>query len=64
MGIVLKNILALLPDGDRDVIRETDIYIEGTRIASIGEKPEGFSEDKVIDGKDRFAIPGLVNCHT
>ena len=64
MGIVLKNILALLPDGDRDVIRETDIYIEGSRIASIGKKPEGFSEDKVIDGKDRFAIPGLVNCHT
>ena len=64
MGIVLKNILALLPDGDRDVIRETDIYIEGNRIASIGEKLEVFSEDKVIDGKDRFAIPGLVNCHT
>lgn len=64
MGIVLKNILALLPEGDRDVIRETDIYIEGSKIASIGKKPEGFSEDKVIDGKDRFAIPGLVNCHT
>lgn len=64
MGIVLKNILALLPEGDRDVIRETDIYIEGSRIASIGKRPEGFSEDKVIDGKDRLAIPGLVNCHT
>lgn len=64
MGIILKNILALLPEGDRDVIRETDIYIEGSKIASIGKKPEGFSEDKVIDGKDRFAIPGLVNCHT
>lgn len=64
MGIVLKNILALLPEGDRDVIKETDIYIEGSRIASIGKKPEGFSEDKVIDGKDRLAIPGLVNCHT
>lgn len=64
MGIVLKNILALLPEDDRDVIRETDIYIEGNRIASVGKKPEGFSEDKVIDGKDRLAIPGLVNCHT
>ncbi len=64
MGIVLKNILALLLEGDRDVIHETDIYIEGSRIASIGKKPEGFSEDKVIDGKDRLAIPGLVNCHT
>ena len=64
MGIVLKNILALLPEGDRDVIHETDIYIEGSKIASIGKKPEGFSEDQVIDGKDRLAIPGLVNCHT
>ena len=64
MKILLKNILAVLPEGEKDTVKETDIYIEGTRIASIGEKPEGFSEDKVIDGKDRFAIPGLVNCHT
>ncbi len=64
MGIVLKNILALLPEGDEDVIRETDIYIEGSRIAAIGNRPDGFSEDKIIDGKDKFAIPGLVNCHT
>ena len=63
MGIVLKNILALLPEGDTDSIRETDIYIEGSRIAAIGSKPEGFQEEKVIDGKDRLAIPGLVNCH-
>ena len=68
MGIVLKNILALLPEGNaggaRDVLRETDIYIEGTRITAMGKKPEGFLEEKVIDGKDRLAIPGLVNCHT
>ncbi len=64
MGILLKNILALLPEGDKDVIKETDIYIEGSRIAAVGEPPEGFSEDRVIDGKDRLAIPGLINCHT
>lgn len=64
MGIVLKNILALLPEGNTDSIREADIYIEGSRIAAIGNKPEGFQEEKVIDGKDRLAIPGLINCHT
>lgn len=64
MGIVLKNILALLPEGDTDNIRETNIYIEDNRIVAIGNKPEGFQEEKVIDGKDRLAIPGLVNCHT
>ncbi len=64
MGILLKNILAVLPEGEKDVIRETDIYIEGDKIAGIGTKPEGFLPDKVIDGKDRLAIPGLINCHT
>ena len=64
MGIVLKNILAVLPEGEKDVVKETDIYIEGSRIAAIGRKLEGFMEEKVIDGKDRLAIPGLINCHT
>lgn len=64
MGIVLKNILAFLPEGDTDNIHETDLYIEGSRIAAIGNKPEGFKENKVIDGRNKLAIPGLVNCHT
>ena len=64
MGILLKNILAVLPEGNTDVIKETNIYIEGSRIVAIGTQPEGFQADKVIDGKDRLAIPGLINCHT
>ena len=64
MGIILKNILAIVPEGDKDVVKETSIYIEKDRIAAIGEEPEGFVADKVIDGKDKLAIPGLVNCHT
>ena len=64
MGIILKNILAIVPEGGKDVVKETSIYIEKDRIAAIGEEPEGFVADKVIDGKDKLAIPGLVNCHT
>ncbi|MBD5501772.1 MAG: amidohydrolase [Lachnospiraceae bacterium] len=64
MGIVLKNILAVLPGQDRDEVKETSIYIEGDRIAAIGERPEGSTEDKVIEGKDKLVIPGLINCHT
>lgn len=64
MGILLKNILAVLPEGEKDVIKETSIYIENSRITGIGTKPEGFVEDKVIDGRDRLAIPGFINCHT
>ncbi len=64
MGIVLKDILAILPNGEKDEVQKTSIYIEGDKIAAIGEKPEDFVEDKVIDGADRLVIPGLVNCHT
>ena len=64
MGILLKNVLAVLPEGEKDVVKETDIYIEGDRITGIGTEPESFSPDKVINGKDRLVIPGLINCHT
>ena len=64
MGIVLKDILAILPGSERDEVRETSIYIEKDRIVSIGEEPAGFAADRVIDGKDRLVIPGLINCHT
>ena len=64
MGIVLKNILAILPNGAKDEVRETSIYIEGKEIVAIGEAPADFVAEKVIDGKDKLVIPGLVNCHT
>lgn len=64
MGIVLKDILAILPGKEKDEVKKTSIYMEGNRIMAVGEKPEGFREDKIIDGKDRLVIPGLINCHT
>lgn len=64
MGILLKEILAALPKDGKDEICRTDIYLQGDKIAGIGSAPEGFSTEKVIDGKDRLAIPGLINAHT
>lgn len=64
MGIVLKDILAVLPENGQDKICRTDIYLQEDKIAGIGEKPKGFTEDRVLDGTDRLVIPGLVNAHT
>lgn len=64
MGIVLKNILAVLPCEGKDKVEETSIYIENDKIVAIGNKPADFMDDKVIDGKDKLVIPGLINCHT
>lgn len=64
MNLELKDILAILPSGEKDEVKKTSIFVSGDRIVAIGEKPEGFEAEKVIDGTDRLAIPGLINCHT
>ncbi|MBR4122607.1 MAG: amidohydrolase family protein, partial [Erysipelotrichaceae bacterium] len=64
MGIVIRNVQAILPEGGKDVVKKTSIYIENDRIVGIGDAPAAFKEERVIDGKDKLAIPGLINCHT
>ncbi len=64
MKIILQNMLAILPAAGEDQVVQTDIYVDGSRIAAIGEAPQGFQAEKVIDGTDRLVIPGLINCHT
>ena len=61
MRILIKNIHALLADGTTP---ETNICIDGSKISHIGEVPENFRPAKIIDGTNRFAVPGFVNAHT
>ncbi len=58
--ILIKGATVLRAEGTVDV---TDILIEGDRIAKIGavDDVEGAT---VIDGRKKFATPGLVNAHT
>lgn len=71
MGILIRDALSLMWGGDRKENRNEDefyldkqtFYIEDGFIKGIGNEPEGFKADKVIDGKDRLLMPGLINCH-
>lgn len=60
MGILIKDILALLPDG----AKVCSVYLDGEKIAAIDREPEGFRCDTEIDGAGRMLTPGLVNAHT
>lgn len=60
MNILISNVRLL--DDERGVRR--DVYISGSRIAGIDEKPEGFTPEVTIDGSHRLCMPGLVNAHT
>lgn len=64
MGILIKNTLAVLPQGDGYAAARHDIYVEGTNISGIDAAPEGFVADETVDGTRRLAIPGLINAHT
>lgn len=64
MNIKLENILAVINDEKNYEIKETDIFIKDGIIVGIGGYEKDFIPEKIIDGKDRLVIPGLINCHT
>jgi len=64
MNIRIKNIDALMSGENGYFIENCDIYISNDKIISIGDEPQGFVADKVIDGNKKLAIPGLINAHT
>lgn len=64
MNLLIKGITAVLPDGTGYVVRDADVYIGGGVILSLGDVPEGFRAEKVIDGSGRLLVQGLVNAHT
>ena len=59
MGILIQDVLAVLPEGARTV----SIFIKGNRIENIGDFRTEASYDEIIDGRGRLAVPGLVNAH-
>ena len=62
MNLLIKNIQTFLPNGE---VKEKNIIIEENIIKAVADVvPADFKADKVIDGKDKFAVPGLVNAHT
>lgn len=64
MSILIKNIDLLPMDGNDEIIKSTNIYLEGDKITHIGELLEDKEVERVIDGKNKVAMPGLINSHT
>lgn len=67
MNILIKNIDAVTCDESNMVIKNTNIAIKDNYIYYIGtdeQKLGEFKADRVIDGRNKLAMPGLVNTHT
>lgn len=64
MSIWIKDVNLLSMEKDSDLIKDTNIYIEDDKIKYIGDFKAELEADDVIDGREKVALPGLVNAHT
>ncbi|MBN1956547.1 MAG: amidohydrolase [Anaerolineae bacterium] len=62
MQTLIHNVALLAPDGQ--VLHHADIAIEGAQIRAVGEAPQNWSADNVIDGREMLAAPAFFNAHT
>lgn len=60
MNILIRDILAVLPDG----VKTVSVTVENGFITAVGEASPYFAPDKTISGSGKMLIPGLVNAHT
>lgn len=64
MTVLIKNIDLIPMTKNNHIINKTNIYIRDDRIAYIGEIRDDFDVAYTIDGKNKLAMPGLINAHT
>lgn len=64
--IVIRDAIIISLDADDRVLEPGDVLIEDGVIALVGRVPSEVDAtcDRVIDGRERLVVPGLVNAHT
>lgn len=61
--ICIQNVNLFTGDPDQEVLNNVDILIENNRIAKIGMVSIPEKDCKIIDGKGKMVIPGLIDHH-
>ena len=64
MKLLIRGSTVVTVDAKDAVLEGADLAIVDDKIVSVGSAPEGFVPDRVLDGRDRIVLPGLINTHT
>lgn len=64
MNILIKNTTLITMNNKKEVIENIDLAIQEDKIKYIGNIDDSFVPDKVLDGKNKITMPGLINTHT
>jgi 5-methylthioadenosine/S-adenosylhomocysteine deaminase len=63
MALLIRSARYLLRDADR-VESDTDLLVEGNRIAAIGPRLHAPPGTEIVDASECAVIPGMINAHT
>jgi 5-methylthioadenosine/S-adenosylhomocysteine deaminase len=64
VNLLIRGATLVTVNAHDEVLAAADLAIAGDRIVGVGRAPEGFVPDRVVDGRDRIVLPGLINTHT
>jgi 5-methylthioadenosine/S-adenosylhomocysteine deaminase len=64
MNLLIRGATLVTVDARDRVLEHADLAIAGDKIVGVGAAPQGFLADRVLDGRDRIVMPGLINTHT
>jgi cytosine/adenosine deaminase-related metal-dependent hydrolase len=65
MRLLIRDAMLLTLDPRNRLIGDGHVLVDGERIVLVGEgpPPPGIIADRVLDGRQRLVLPGLVNSH-
>ena len=64
MKLLIKNTTIITVNDQDQVLEHADLAVSGKTIVGVGKIPLDFIPDRVIDGKGKLVMPGLINAHT
>jgi 5-methylthioadenosine/S-adenosylhomocysteine deaminase len=64
MNILIRDATLVTVNARDEVLSQADLAVAEDKIVGVGSAPPGFVADRVLDGRDRIVLPGLINTHT
>ena len=61
MKLLIKDTTIVTVNDQDQVLENADLTVSGKNIVGVGKAPLDFIPDRVIDGKGKLVMPGLIN---
>jgi len=63
MRTLIRDTTVIALDEENRILRKAEIALDGGTILAVGQAPDDFKPDEIIDGGNHVALPGFFNAH-